>query len=99
MNERIQNDAVRVAAEEVNRDEQRLVAAQLAITNFRNRELMIDPARSSVIVTEVTARLGADLTQTKAQLTEMMAASPSSPQIGVLQRHIEIGRASCRERV
>ncbi len=68
--------------------EQRLVAAQLAITNFRNRELMIDPARSSVIVTEVTARLGADLTQTKAQLTEMMAASPSSPQIGVLQRHI-----------
>jgi len=88
MNERIQNDAVRVAAEEVNRDEQRLVAAQLAITNFRNRELMIDPARSSVIVTEVTARLGADLTQTKAQLTEMMAASPSSPQIGVLQRHI-----------
>jgi capsular polysaccharide transport system permease protein len=88
MNERIQNDAVRVAAEEVNRDEQRLVAVQLAITNFRNRELMIDPARSSVIVTEVTARLDADLTQTKAQLTEMTAASPSSPQIGVLQRHI-----------
>jgi capsular polysaccharide transport system permease protein len=88
MNQRIQNDAVRVAAEEVSRNEERLVAAQLAITNFRNRELMIDPARSSVIVTEVTARLDSDLTQTKAQLTEMAAASPSSPQIGVLQRHI-----------
>jgi capsular polysaccharide transport system permease protein len=88
MNDRIQNDAVRVAAEEVSRNEERLVAAQLAITNFRNRELMIDPARSSVIVTEVTARLDADLTQTKAQLTEMTAASPSGPQIGVLQRHI-----------
>jgi capsular polysaccharide transport system permease protein len=88
MNERIQGDAVRTASEEVSRNEQRLIAAQVAITDFRNRELMIDPARSSVIVTEVTARLGAELTQTKTQLTEMMAASPSSPQIGALQRHI-----------
>jgi capsular polysaccharide transport system permease protein len=88
MNERVQNDAVRLAAEEVSRNERRLVAVQLAITNFRNRELMIDPARSSVIVTEVTARLDADLTQTRAQLTEMTAGSPSSPQIGVLQRRI-----------
>jgi capsular polysaccharide transport system permease protein len=88
MNERIQADAVRTASEEVSRNEQRLVAAQVAITDFRNRELMIDPARSSVIITELTARLDAELTQTKAQLTEMMAASPSSPQIGALQRHI-----------
>jgi capsular polysaccharide transport system permease protein len=88
MNERIQNDAVRVASEEVSRNEQRLIAAQVDITNFRNRELMIDPARSSVIITELTARLDADLTQTRAQLTEMTAASPGSPQIGVVQRHI-----------
>jgi capsular polysaccharide transport system permease protein len=88
MNERIQNDAVRVAADEVSRNEQRLITAQVAITNYRNRELMIDPARSSVILSELTARLDSDLTQTKTELTEMMAASPNGPQIGVLQRRI-----------
>jgi len=86
MNQRVQNDAVRLAAEEVGRNERRLIAAQVAITDFRNKELMIDPARSSVIVTELTARLDGELTQTRAQLTEVMAGSPSSPQIGVLQR-------------
>jgi capsular polysaccharide transport system permease protein len=88
MNERLQNDAVRAASDEVTRGEQRLIAAQVAITGFRNKELMIDPARSSVIVTEVTARLDAELTQTKAQLTETVSASPGSPQIAVLQRRI-----------
>src|SRR5262249_9786627 len=48
MNLRIHSDAVRIAEGEVTRNEQRLITAQVAITKFRNAELMIDPAGSSV---------------------------------------------------
>src|SRR5258706_10547301 len=62
MNMRIHADAVRIADDEVQHNQERLIAAQVAITRFRNAELMIDPAGSSAIVTELVARLSADLT-------------------------------------
>lgn len=88
MNERIYNDAVSVAADEVNHDQQRLVAAELDLTSFRNKEMMIDPDRSSLIVTELIARLESEVSQTKAQLTALTASSPNSPQLGILRERI-----------
>jgi capsular polysaccharide transport system permease protein len=97
MNARIQNDAVHVAADEVSRDEQRLVAAQLAITDFRNKEMMIDVDQSSIIITQLIAKLDADLSQTKAQLIETMVASANSPMITVLRGHIAAVQAQILE--
>jgi capsular polysaccharide transport system permease protein len=88
MNERIQTDTVRVANEEVRRNEARMIQSQIELTQFRNRELMIDPARSSVIVSEVIARLMAEQVQTRAQLGEVSAAAPDSPQTVVLKRRL-----------
>lgn len=86
MNQRIQEDAVRISQEEVRRSQDRLIAAQNAITRFRNAELMIDPAGSSVVVTELIAKLSAELAQTQTQLREVSAVSPDSPNVAALQR-------------
>ncbi len=86
MNERIRNDAVRFAESEVSRSQQRLVDNQIRITEFRNRELMLDPSKSSLIVAELIGRLSAELAVVTAQLREVEAASANSPQIPSLQR-------------
>lgn len=88
MNERIRADSIRFSEAEVKRGEERLVETQIAITEFRNRELMLDPSMSSLIVTELIGRLSAELAVVTAQLREVQAASPSSPQIPGLQRRV-----------
>ncbi|MGE0698338.1 MAG: capsule biosynthesis protein [Hyphomicrobiaceae bacterium] len=88
MNERIHSDAVRLAETEVKHNEDRLVAAQIAITRFRNDELTIDPASSSIIVTELVARLSAELAQAQTMLREMSASTPDGPLIPSMRRRI-----------
>lgn len=88
MNERIRADAIRYAEAEVARGQERLVETQIAITEFRNRELMLDPSKSSLIVAELIGRLAAELAVVMSQLREVEASSPNSPQISGLQRRI-----------
>lgn len=88
MNERIRADAIRFSEAEVKRGEERLVESQIAITEFRNRELMLDPSKSSLIVAELIGRLSAELAVMTAQLREVQASSPNSPQIPGLERRI-----------
>lgn len=89
MNERIQADSVRTAEAEVQRFQDRLVTAQLAITRFRNAELMIDPAGSSILVTELVGKLSAELTETESQLREVAGAASTSPQLPSLRRRAD----------
>jgi capsular polysaccharide transport system permease protein len=97
MNARIQDDAVRVSLDEVKRNEERLIAAQIAITSFRNSELMIDPAGSSVVVTELIGRLSAELAQVQTQLRETSSAAPDAPHIIGLRRRVEALEAQIGE--
>lgn len=89
MNDRIRDDAVRVAEDEVSRNEKRMIEAQVAITKFRNAELMIDPSGSSIVVSELIARLSAELAQTQAQIREMSAGSPNNPMLSSLNRRTD----------
>ncbi|WP_439575609.1 capsule biosynthesis protein [Phreatobacter sp.] len=89
MNVRIRQDSVRFATDEVRRGEERMVAAQLTITNFRNREVTLDPTRSSVHVMELVARLAGELSTANALIAEVRASSPSSPQLPSLQRRAD----------
>ena len=99
MNERIREDAVRVAETETQRAEDRMIKAQQAITRFRNTELMIDPAGSSIIVSELVARLSADLAQVEALIRETAAAAATNPQLPSLRRRAEAIQAQiARER-
>ncbi|KUO60172.1 MAG: hypothetical protein APF80_16710 [Alphaproteobacteria bacterium BRH_c36] len=102
LNSRVRNDAVKLAEDEVDRAEKRLVAVQVAITQFRNHETTIDPASSLLVLTELMARLRASLTQTEAQIREVSSAAETNPQLPSLRRRAEALRQQItieRERI
>lgn len=86
MNARLHSDAVSASATELENAQKRVVDAQTALTDFRNRELIVDPANNAVALAELVARLSTELAGTQAQLAETRAASSSSPQVPLLQR-------------
>jgi capsular polysaccharide transport system permease protein len=86
LNERISADSIRVAQTEVNNNEKRLVAAELALTDFRDRELMIDPVASSLIESKVEGELGGEESQVDTEIRTMQSSSPDSPQLAALQQ-------------
>lgn len=99
INGRIHQDAVVFSTEEVKHAEERLRKIQLELTEFRNREIQIDPNRSSVLVMELVAKLMDELSRVTAQLAETLASSPNSPQVPSLERRAEALRAQiARER-
>lgn len=93
MNARIQRDAVETSEKEVKRFEERLIGAQQAITRFRNSELIIDPAGSSVVVTELIGRLSAELATTEAKVREVTAGASVNPQLQSLKGRADALRA------
>lgn len=88
MNARIQQDAVRFAEADVIRTQERLIASQIALTAFRNRELMIDPGKSSVAMMNLVGQLSTDLASTLSHIREIEALSPDSPQLPSLHRRV-----------
>ena len=100
LNVRIQEDALHLARTELARAEARRVASQLAITAFRNRELVLDPGKSSAMVVDLIGQLSTQLSQVATQITETEGNSPQSPQLQALrqraaaiERQISIERA------
>jgi capsular polysaccharide transport system permease protein len=86
INARIQSDAIATSLSELNQSQQRLIAAQTHLTEFRNRELMVDPERNAVALAELIARLSSDLGSVQAQIAEMRVGAAASPQLIGLQR-------------
>lgn len=86
MNVRARADAVRVAQSDLELSQQRLIDAQLALTEFRNRELIVDPQSNAVALAELISGLSAELATTRAQIREMAAGSAASPQLPGLRR-------------
>ncbi len=89
MNTRIHDDSVRFAQSEVTASQNRLRQAQVALTNFRNQEIQIDPSRNSYLVLELIGKLSDEYGRVRAQITEMGASSPDSPQRAPLERRAE----------
>jgi capsular polysaccharide transport system permease protein len=86
INSRIQEDAIKVSLDRVRQREQQLIEAQTGLTRFRNSELIIDPAGSSVIVTELIGVLSSELARVEAQIGEIEVAAVSSPNLPALRR-------------
>jgi len=86
LNERLLRDAVGRAEAEVSEAQNRVIAAQAALTAFRNRELLIDPTSNAVALAELIARLAAELASTRAQITEAKMNSSTGPQLPILER-------------
>lgn len=86
MNVRAMADAVRTAELDLNLAQRRLIDAQLALTAFRNHELVIDPVRNAATLGELIAQLSAELASVRATIKELSVGSSASPQIPGLRR-------------
>ncbi len=88
MNRRAHTDTVRAAQSDLEHAQRRLIDSQLALTAFRNREMLIDPTRNAATLGELIAQLSAELASTRAQLRELSAGSAASPQMPGLRRKV-----------
>jgi capsular polysaccharide transport system permease protein len=88
LNERAQNDAIASALKQVDASKKRALDALQKVTDFRNREAVIDPTLQSAVVLEAVAALSVEMAQTNAQLAELLKSSPDSPQISSLRLRI-----------
>ena len=86
INQRLRTDMVAHSQAELAKAQNRMIDAQTALTEFRNRELVIDPARNAVALAELIAQLSGELGATQAQIAEMKIGSAGSPQLAGLQR-------------
>lgn len=86
LNARVQIDAIANSSAEVKGAQERLIEAQTRLTEFRNRELIVDPARSAVALAELIGRLSAELGVVQAQIAEVRDGTAASPQLMGLQR-------------
>lgn len=84
LNDRMRTDAIQTASDEVARSEESLIASQVAMTQFRNRELLLDPQRNAVLLTELIGKLDTELSNTTAQIAQLRESAPYSPQLGPL---------------
>lgn len=86
MNQRLLTDAVSLSSDQLISAQERLVAAQAALTDYRNRELLIDPTYNAVALADLISRLSVELANTRAQVSEMQQGTAGSPQLVGLQR-------------
>jgi capsular polysaccharide transport system permease protein len=101
LNRQAERDAINQTQAEVLDAQGRVAQAQAALTSFRNRERIIDPARSSAAGLELTTRLSTELATLRAERAGLAAAAPQSPQLPGLDDRIaayerEISRQQSR---
>lgn len=88
MNARAAADTVAQSQLSVRQAQARLSAAQTALTTFRNREGVIDPARSAVAGSQMIGELSVNLATLKAERAQLAASAPDAPQLPALDGRI-----------
>jgi capsular polysaccharide transport system permease protein len=85
LNERSEHDAVGHAEQDLAIAEQRLLDAQVALTSFRDRELMINANQNAAALVELIAKLSTQLADARVEIAQMLEVSASSPQLTPLR--------------
>lgn len=88
LNERAASDTVEDARVGQQLAQQRFEAAQAALTNFRNREELIEPKISATESTELISALTISIAQLKAERAQVAAETPQSPVLSSLNNKI-----------
>ncbi len=89
LNERLQQASLKLARGELARAEERKIATAVAITAFRNKEVMLDPNKETAALIGLIGQLSSQLAQSKMQMEETKANSPNSPQLQPLQQRVD----------
>ncbi len=88
-NQRMLDETLRASREVVERAEERVASAAAAVTEFRQRELALNPTRSAELAVSNIGALEAEATRLRSDLQQLQAFSrPNSPQIQNLRNRI-----------
>jgi BexC/CtrB/KpsE family polysaccharide export inner-membrane protein len=93
LNDRSVTDALNDANRHTQDAEQKVTAAETALTTFRNREKLIDPTRSSLADLELVGKLEGQLATLRAERAALAASAPESPQLALMDQQIQAFQA------
>jgi capsular polysaccharide transport system permease protein len=90
INKRARDDAIRFAQTVAHEAEARVIAAQDRITEFRNREQILDPNLQATSISELNAKLLEERSSLLSMLQETQNATPDSPRIPALKNRLDV---------
>jgi BexC/CtrB/KpsE family polysaccharide export inner-membrane protein len=88
LNDRADKDAVSETQTEIAEAETQLARAEQSLTEFRDRERLIDPTRSSAVNLDLLGKLQGDIAALRAERAGIAAAAPQSPDLPGLDSRI-----------
>lgn len=88
LNRRAVNDVVEQAHIQVAEAQERALRAEVALTDFRSREKLIDPTRTSAAGSEIVSQLDAAVIALQAERNSIAAMAPQSPELPALDQKI-----------
>ena len=97
LNTRSRQDLIEVAEQEVSQAERKAREAALALSSFRAKGGVFDPAGQSTLQLQGTARLQEELLAAEVQLAQVRQLAPLNPQIGVLAARVDALRKAVAE--
>lgn len=89
LNARAQNNAVSEAQRQVDLAVERVKKARVALASYRNSQKLMDPAKQTVGVIEITNTMIATRAALQAQLDQMQRVAPGNPSIPALRNQIK----------
>ena len=88
LNARAQTKGIAEAQKQVDLATERAKAAQIALTQYRNTQELIDPAKQAVGVLDIANKMTAERASLQAQLDLMQRLTPQNPSIPALRNRI-----------
>jgi capsular polysaccharide transport system permease protein len=88
LNNRADEDAITETRREIAESETELARAEQNLTDFRNRERLIDPTRSSAVNLDLMGKLQGEIATLRAERASVAASAPQSPQLPALDSRI-----------
>ena len=88
LNERAHKDTIRFATEIAKQAENRVIAAQSKLANFRNRTAVIDPSKQSDATLDLVETLSKERSSLETALREARTSTPESPRVAALENRI-----------
>jgi len=89
LNQRARSDLINYATKEL--EEAKAVArnAALALSDYRNREGVVDPEQQATVQLQMISKLQDEMIATKTQLVQLRVFTPQNPQIPILQTRVQ----------
>jgi BexC/CtrB/KpsE family polysaccharide export inner-membrane protein len=88
LNDRANQDAIAETKQEISNSEDLFARAEQNLTEFRNREKLIDPTRSSAVNLELLGKLQGEIATLQAERAGIASDAPQSPQLPALDSRI-----------